>query len=108
MDITSFKKLALSFPGATESPHFERTSFRFKNKIFATHDGTNLRACLKLSEIDQSVFCSIDKTMIYPVNNKWSQEGWTLFELGKIKKALLKEALAKAFIEVSTTKKAAK
>ena len=27
-----FKKLALSFPGTEESPHFEKTSFRVKKK----------------------------------------------------------------------------
>jgi hypothetical protein len=33
-----FRELALSFPEATEAPHFEKTSFRVKNKIFATLD----------------------------------------------------------------------
>ena len=34
--IDIFRKLALSFPEATEGPHFEKTSFRGKKKIFAT------------------------------------------------------------------------
>ncbi len=30
--IDSLRKLALSFPEATEEPHFEKTSFRVKKK----------------------------------------------------------------------------
>src|SRR5690606_19175716 len=66
----SFRKLALSFPEATEEPHFEKTSFRVKKKIFATYDDAKKRACIKLSEIEQDVFSSVDKTIIFPVDNK--------------------------------------
>ena len=31
------KKVALSFAETQEAPHFEKTSFRIKNKIFATY-----------------------------------------------------------------------
>ncbi|MEO7535224.1 MAG: MmcQ/YjbR family DNA-binding protein [Ferruginibacter sp.] len=108
INIKSFTELALSFPGSAESPHFEKASFRFNKKIFATLDSTNHRACLKLSEIDQSVFSAIDKTMIYPVNNKWGKQGWTIIELDKINKALLKDALLKAYTVVSAGKKSTK
>ena len=90
--------MAMDFPGAEEKPHFEKSSFRVKNKIFATLDTEAKRACLKLSLVDQSVFCSIDKDIIYPVDNKWGKQGWTLIELGKIRKSILKEALAKSYL----------
>jgi predicted DNA-binding protein (MmcQ/YjbR family) len=45
----TLRKLALSFPETTEEPHFEKTSFRVKKKIFATYDGKNKTACVKLS-----------------------------------------------------------
>src|SRR3989337_2379567 len=93
-----FKALALSFPEVTEAPHFEKSSFRVKNKIFATVAADKPIVSLKLSDIDQSVFCAIDRTMIYPVNNKWGKQGWTLVELSKIKKPLLKEVLTKVFL----------
>lgn len=38
VSIEAFRKLALSFPEVTEEPHFEKTSFRVKGKIFATYD----------------------------------------------------------------------
>ena len=92
----TFRQLSLSFPGTTEDPHFEKTSFRIKKKIFATLDVKNSIACIKLSAADQDVFCLIDKEIIYPVPNKWGQQGWTLINLTKIKKPLLTDVLTTA------------
>ena len=100
MTIEIFKQLALSFPDVIEAPHFDKTSFRIKKKIFATLSEKDYRACVKLSEIDQSVFCSFDKTIIYPVPNKWGKQGWTLVDLKKIKKPMLKDLLQTAYQEV--------
>lgn len=102
--ISTFRKSALSFPGATEEPHFEKTSFRVKKKIFATYDEKNKRACIKLSEIDQDVFSSTDKTIIYPVPNKWGKQGWTLIEMKKVHKDLFMDSLTAAYCEVAPKK----
>lgn len=99
--IAGFKKIALSFSGVVEQPHFEKTSFRVRKKIFATLSGENQRACVKLSEIDQSVFCAFDKTIIYPVDNKWGKHGWTNIELRKIDKNMLQDILNCAYKEVT-------
>lgn len=104
VSIEIFRKLALSFPEATEEPHFEKTSFRVKKKIFATYDEKNKRACLKLSEIDQDVFSSADRTSIYPVDNKWGKQGWTNIELTKVNKNLFIDALTTAYCEVAPKK----
>lgn len=104
VSIDTFKKLALSFPEVTEEPHFEKISFRVKKKIFATYDEVNNRACIKLSEIDQDVFSSADKTVIYPVDNKWGKQGWTLIELKKVRKDLFADALTTAYCEVAPIK----
>lgn len=85
VSIDAFRKLALSFPEATEEPHFEKTSFRVKKKIFATYDEVKKRACIKLSEIDQDIFSAADKKNIFPVDNKWGNQGWTLIEMTKDK-----------------------
>jgi len=95
------RKLALSFPETTEEPHFEKISFRVKKKIFATYDGNNKIATIKLSEIDQDVFTSADRTTIYPVANKWGKQGWTLIEMNKVNKDLFADALTTAFCEVA-------
>jgi hypothetical protein len=36
MTLDEARAVALSLPGSTEEPHFERTSFRVRGKIFAT------------------------------------------------------------------------
>lgn len=104
VSISSFRQLAFSFPGTTEAPHFEKTSFRVKKKIFASLSIEKQLACLKLSLIDQSVFCAYDKSIMYPVPNKWGQQGWTYVELKKVKKSMLKDALATAYNETSRKK----
>lgn len=105
--ITKFRQLALSFPETEEHPHFEKASFRVKKKIFATLDESHQRAVLKFSPIDQSVFCLIDKSAIYPVPNKWGKQGWTIFDLTKLNSKLMKDALSVSYnmIVKSTLKK---
>ena len=65
MTPAAFRKLALSMPGAHETPHFERTSFRVGTKIFATMtaDGSEgmvpvhpISKCLALLAADPRVF----------------------------------------------------
>ena len=52
------RKWALSFDGVSEEPRFNKTSFRVKGKIVATLNLEHDRACVRLSPIDQDVFCS--------------------------------------------------
>ena len=106
--IETFRQLALSFEEATEKPHFEKNSFRIKNKIFATVDTLHQRAVLKLSAIEQSVFCSLDKTIIRPVEGAWGKLGWTIIELKKIKKQILIDALTRAYCGTAPKKLAEK
>ncbi len=100
----TLRKIALSFPEATEEPHFEKTSFRVKNRIFATYDEKNKRTCIKLSATDQDVFTAADKTIIYPVKNKWGKQGWTLIEMNLVHKDLFIDALTTAYCEVAPKK----
>ncbi|MBA4849901.1 MmcQ/YjbR family DNA-binding protein [Emticicia sp. BO119] len=104
VDEATLREMALSFPDTTEQPHFEKTSFRAKKKIFATYSTFDKRVCLKLSEIDQSVFCSFNKAIVYPVPNKWGKQGWTLFELMSLEKEFLQDALQTAYKEVTKKK----
>ncbi len=92
----AFKMLALSFPDTSEQPHFEKTAFKSK-KIFATLDASGTLACLMLTLIDQSVFAAFDPSVIYPVPNKWGQQGATYFDLKTVRKSILKDALQQAY-----------
>ena len=98
------RKLALSLPETTEEPHFEKTSFRVKKKIFATYDEKENKACLKLSEMDQDIFSISDSEAIYAVPNKWGKQGWTIIEVDKVKIELLEAALITAYREVAPKK----
>lgn len=104
VDIKTFKELALAFNNVSEQPHFEKDSFRVNKKIFATLDAKNKRVSLKLSEIDQSVYCSIDDRAIYPANGGWGKQGWTIVELNKVRKNILAETLKKSY-DLVTSKK---
>lgn len=99
VSLEMLQKMALSLGGVTEQPHFEKTSFRVKNKIFATYDDKLKIACVKLSESDQDIFSLTDSLSIYPVKNKWGKQGWTLIEMNKIKKRLFADLLKAAYDE---------
>ena len=96
-----FRLLCLSFPETVELPHFELTSFRVSKKIFATVSEEKLRAMLKLSLVDQSVFCAFDKKLIYPVPGSWGMKGCTYFELRELKIDILKDGLTQAYRNVA-------
>ena len=98
----TFRQLALSFPGTVEQAHFDKTSFRVKKKIFATLSIESKSAVLKLSPLEQSVFCTFDKTIIYPVKGTWGKHGWTVFDLNKIRKSMMQDALSTAYSEVKS------
>ncbi|MBC7883974.1 MAG: MmcQ/YjbR family DNA-binding protein [Saprospiraceae bacterium] len=99
---SEFRSLAFTFPDVTESPHFEKTSFRLRKKIFATYAEKEHKVCLKLSEADQSAFTVLGKTRVSAVPNKWGSQGWTFFELSDMDVDMMRDALACAYAEVET------
>ena len=96
-----YRQMALSFPETVELPHFDRASFRVNKKIFTTLVEKEKIVMVKLSLTDQSVFCSFDKTIIYPVPGGWGKQGATYIELKKVKKTMLKDALTCAYCNVA-------
>lgn len=105
VSIKTFRELALALDNAVEQPHFEKASFRVNKKIFATLDNKNKRVVVKLPEIEQSVFCSFDQSIIYPVEGAWGKQGWTVVELDKVRKTMLADALKSSYHNVSAKKK---
>jgi predicted DNA-binding protein (MmcQ/YjbR family) len=102
------RSLALSFEQAEEHPHFENIAFKVKKKIFATLNEKENRVCLKFNEVDQSVFTSFDKEIIYPVPNKWGKQGWTLVDLAKVPDEMFLDAITNAYCTVAPAKLAEK
>lgn len=104
IDLKTLRTFLFTLPEVTEEPHFEKSSFRVKGKIVATFDVKNNRLCIKLSEIDQSAFSAADAKNIYPVDNKWGEQGWTFIELNNIHHDLLKDAITTAYCTVAPKK----
>ena len=99
--IKTFKQIALSFEGTEEKPHFNRIVFKVINKtIFATLHEESESANIVLSKTDQQIYCSFDKSAVYPVPNKWGLQGWTTFELKNIPVELISDALLTAYNDV--------
>lgn len=104
IDAETFRRLALSFPEATEQPHFEKPSFRVGKKIFATLDVARQRGCVKLSEVDQDVFSAFDRSVIFPVPNKWGKQGWTFVDLTRVGEDIFSDVLTTAYCAVAPKK----
>ena len=106
--IEQARQMALSLPETEEKPHFHLTSFRVKNKIFATIHSDKNYVMVKLTPVDQSVFCSFDKEVIFPVPGGWGKKGATFVNLKKIKKSMLLDALTTAWKTTAPLKLAKK
>ena len=97
ISIEQARKAALSLPETEEKPHFDLTSFRVRNKIFATIHADKNYVMVKLSAIDQSVFCAYNKEVIFPVPGGWGKKGATFIDLKKVNKSMLLDALSTAW-----------
>lgn len=102
--IEQARKAALSLPETEEKPHFHLTSFRIKNKIFATIHADKNYVMVVLSPVDQSVFCSYKKDVIFPVPGGWGKKGATLIDLKKVRKTMFLDALTAAWKKVAPSK----
>ena len=106
--IETVRQVALSFPETDEHPHFHLKAFRVKKKIFCTLHEKDNRVMVKLTPVDQSVFCSFNNKVIYPVPGGWGKKGATFIELAGIKTAMFKDALTTAYCTVAPPKLAEK
>lgn len=97
----TFAEMALSFAGTEQTPHFERTGFKVTGKrMFATYLPADNTANIFLTPEEQAVFCEMDSATIYPVPNKWGEKGATTFDLNRVAKGLVLEALLSAYNDV--------
>ena len=105
MSSEEFKEMALSFPGTISQPHFDRTAFKVIGKrTFATLHEESESANIVLAPAEQKIFCSIDNA-IYPVPNKWGARGWTTFELKRMERAVVLDALNSAYEDLLKKRK---
>ncbi len=102
----AFNEMAISFPGTEQVPHFERIGFKVMGKrMFATYVAKDNAANIFLTPAEQTLFCKMDSVNIYPVPNKWGEKGATTFDLNKVLKEIVMEALLSAYKKVLKPKK---
>lgn len=87
-----FRRIALSFEGASEAPHFDRTAFRLA-RTFATLVADGKSANLKLTPDQQEFKCLLAPEAFSPVPNAWGKQGWTRATLAALTAAELRDAL---------------
>jgi len=96
------------FPKQMSTPHFERSAFRVKKKIFATLSEKKHSVNLKLTLVDRSVFCVYNPAVIHPVAGGWSRMGYTTVHLKKVRRSIFKDALTTAYCTAAPKKLAKK
>jgi hypothetical protein len=109
MTAADFRRLALSFPEATESAHMDHPDFRVRGKIFATLGYPDAGVgMVKLFPDQQTEFVRAEPKAFAPVNGAWGQRGATHVRLKAAKKASVQRALAAAWRNTAPRKLAEK
>ena len=98
------KKSALALPEVEEKSHFDKPDFRVKNKIFAVIHEDKGYVMVKLTTIDQNVFCSFDKEVMFPLPGGWGRGGATFVNLKKVRKSMFIDALTTAWKAAASAK----
>ncbi len=93
--------IALSFDEVTEEPHMEKISFRIRKKIFVTFTSETGMAVLKLTPVDQSVFCDHPGGAFKPVPGGWGRQGWTQVNLDTVEEPMLRDAVTQSYCLVA-------
>lgn len=104
MNFSAFRSLCLALPNTQESPHFEKVSFRIGKKVFTTYDSSDNTAVVKLSIENQSLYTSISMGAVYPVDNKWGNQGWTTLDLNTADERLVHDIIKHAYYQVAPDK----
>jgi hypothetical protein len=90
------RRIALSLPGTTEAPHFDRTAFKV-NRIYVTLAADGKTANFKFTPDEQELKCLTAPEAFAPVPNAWGKQGATTATLAKLTTAELKSALETAW-----------
>jgi hypothetical protein len=102
------RTMALSLPDAHEAPHFDRTSFRVDERIFATMTKDGKEAMVKVQPIEKIETLLETRPETFFSYGGWTTKGGALgIRLARIEVALLRGLLAEAHANL-TAKRAAK
>jgi len=96
VDAADFRRIALSFDGAAEYPHFDRRAFKAR-VTFATLAPDELTANIKFAPDEQALKCAVAPDAFVALDNAWGRRGWTRATLGALSEAELRAALEMAW-----------
>ncbi len=91
-----FRRIALSFEGAAEYPHFDRRAFKAR-VTFATLAPDELSANIKFAPDEQALKCAVAPDAFAALDNAWGRRGWTCATLAALSEAELRAALEMAW-----------
>ena len=80
-----FRRIALSFEGAGEYPHFDRRAFKAR-VTFATLAPDELSANIKFAPDEQALKCAVAPDAFTALDNAWGRRGWTCATLAALKR----------------------
>jgi hypothetical protein len=95
-DAADFRRIALSFEGAGEYPHFDRRAFKAR-VTFATLAPDELSANIKFAPDEQALKCVVAPDAFAALDNAWGRRGWTSARLAALGEAELRAALEMAW-----------
>ncbi len=102
----TFRKLALSVPGAEEREHMDHPDFRADGHIFATLGYADEKwAMVKLTPKQQAEFVQTEPEVFTPVTGKWGLGGATHVRLKGATRDSVKKALEMARENLKAKKK---
>ena len=90
-----FRRIALSFPGASESSHMDHPDFRVGGKIFATLWKGNGVILLKPDQ--QALLVKSDPDTFTPVKGGWGRKGSTTVLLAGASEKTVRQGLSLAW-----------
>lgn len=101
----AFRKLALSMPEAHEEPHFDRTSFRVKKKIFATMVPDGSEAMVRVHPVARVNDLLAAQPEIFFDYGKWTWNHGALgIRLPKVHAATVRTLMTESWRKVTAKK----
>lgn len=98
MTPSDFRRLALSFPEASENAHMNHPDFRVNNRIFATLGYPDKEwAMVRLTPEQQSEFVHDEPGTFVTVKGAWGKQGATNVRLKAAEKDVTQRALEAAW-----------
>ena len=101
------RRIALSLPGVSEAPHFDRLAFRAV-RIFTTLAADRQSANIRFTPDEQEFKCLLAPKAFTPLKGGWGASGWTRAELSELDEAELRAALEAAWAHAQPKPKLAR